>query len=107
MIFSPATEKSLVQEEIAIEIEEVPEGADESSVSSLATRNGVTLLSVPPGVPRVTLELVRELQKKLGIYIFDSRIVRAGVSKGCKLKQGTCCHQALTPLRCCISADAG
>jgi hypothetical protein len=34
-------------------------------VSVHATRNGVPLLTVPPGAPRVTSELVRQLQEEL------------------------------------------
>jgi len=33
--------------------------------STLATRNGVPLLPVRPGAPRVTSELVRQLQEEL------------------------------------------
>ena len=34
-------------------------------VSVHTTRNGVPLLTVPPGAPRVTSELVRQLQEEL------------------------------------------
>jgi len=35
------------------------------TVSGLKTRNGVPLLPVRPGAPRVTSELVRQLQEEL------------------------------------------
>ena len=46
-------------------ISELARKAMRPTASKLATRNGIPLLPVRPGTPRVTSELVRQLQEEL------------------------------------------
>ena len=56
-----ATERKSVGEVISA----LARQAMRPTVSGLKTRNGVPLLPVRPGAPRVTSELVRQLQEEL------------------------------------------